>query len=226
MLQVAHNLRAPLAASVSMLTLIDQGYLGDVTAEQKAYIMRIGSRLEGLDNLVGELLVLGRGRSPDQRPYEAVDPADLARRVNETFSSSAERSGIDLQIACDREAPVITGDAEMLAQLLENLVSNSVKYTPKGGHVSVEFRQSATGGLDISVRDSGIGIPVSEQAQLFSEFFRASNAKQAEADGTGLGLAIVKQVVDSHGGTIEVESAEDAGSLFRVTIPATPAVSA
>ena len=108
----------------------------------------------------------------------------------------------------------------MMEQMLENLVSNAIKYTPSGGSVSLTLGVGESNHLRIEIRDTGIGIPAEEQAQLFGEFFRASNAKAVSEHGTGLGLAIVKQTAELHGGTIRVESKESEGSTFTVDLPA------
>ncbi len=220
MLQVAHNLRSPLGAAISMLKLIDQGYLGDVAAEQQAYLTRVGGRLERLDRLVAELLILGRGRKREaRRSTEPVDPADLAHRIEDTFAEDAARRGLTLTVGSTDDAPLVSGDPEMLNQLLENLTSNAVKYTPEGGKVEVLLSRSVSGDLLATVSDTGIGIPEDEHDQLFREFFRASNARATDIPGTGLGLAIVRQAVDAHSGTLEFESAEGRGTVFRIRLP-------
>ena len=102
--------------------------------------------------------------------------------------------------------------------MLDNLVSNAIKFTPRGGRV--EVRLSAEGDAAVlEVEDSGLGIPEAEQAQLFERFFRSSTATEHAIPGTGLGLTITKAIVDRHGGRIEVESAEGAGTTVRVRLP-------
>ena len=108
----------------------------------------------------------------------------------------------------------------MIEQMLENLVSNAIKYTPSGGRVSLTLGSGEPNHLRIEIRDTGIGIPVEEQSQLYGEFFRASNAKTVSEHGTGLGLAIVKQTAELHGGRIRVESKESEGTTFTVDLPA------
>ena len=114
--------------------------------------------------------------------------------------------------------PRLQGDRARLAQVLDNLVSNGLKFTPSGGRV--EVRLSAQDGAAIlEVEDTGLGIPVDEQERLFERFFRSSNATENAIPGTGLGLTITKAIVERHGGRIEVESAEDAGTTVRVSLP-------
>ena len=113
------------------------------------------------------------------------------------------------------------GDAERLAQLVDNLVTNAVKFTPAGGHVSVAAHATASG-WTIEVRDDGIGIPNDELDTLFLRFRRASNARDLQIPGSGLGLTIAKVVADLHGAAMEFESVEGEGTLVRVCIPTHP----
>ena len=102
--------------------------------------------------------------------------------------------------------------------MVDNLLSNAIKYTPEGGGVRITMRQEGDTAT-IAVRDTGIGIPAGEQAQLFSRFFRSSNARASGVQGTGLGLAITRGIVEAHGGTIDFDSVEGSGTTFRVTLP-------
>jgi signal transduction histidine kinase len=113
---------------------------------------------------------------------------------------------------------MVDGDRSRLAQLLDNLVANAVKFTPGGGRVDLCVR-GAEGRALIEVADTGIGIPADEQSRLFERFFRASSATEQAIPGTGLGLAIAKAIVQAHGGEIAVESVEGAGTTFRVLLP-------
>ena len=114
--------------------------------------------------------------------------------------------------------PLIQNNLEIIKQILENLVSNAIKYTLADGTVSVKLSQ-AGGMIRIEISDSGIGIPKADRSKLFTEFFRAENARTVEATGTGLGLAIVKEFVDKLGDRILVESEEAMGTIFWVDLP-------
>jgi signal transduction histidine kinase len=103
--------------------------------------------------------------------------------------------------------------------VLQNLVSNAIKYTPEGGTVGVRFSRHGADEVRLEVEDTGIGIPLGEQDKLFREFFRASNAKKLTSEGTGLGLALVKQSVDRHRGRIDVKSAEGLGTTVVIDLP-------
>jgi signal transduction histidine kinase len=115
--------------------------------------------------------------------------------------------------------PLLTGDRVRLGQLLDNVVSNALKFTPRGGSVSVRTSRS-NGSAVVEVEDTGIGIPADEQAQLFDRFFRARAASEGAIQGTGLGLSISQDIARAHGGRIDVTSEAHVGTTFRVALPA------
>lgn len=220
MSRVAHNMRAPLAASVSMLHLLGEGYLGEIVTRQAEHLKRVIRRLRSLDATVGEILALGRSRLPGTSVRrEAVDLGQLAERAVGNFREQASERELALRLDIADGLPPVTGDPNLLEQVLENIVSNAIKYTPAGGDVHVTLAQGADGGVGVSVRDTGIGVPKEEQNRLFSEFFRASNAKKSGEAGTGLGLRIVQDVVLKHGGEVTVSSEEGRGTLVQVVFP-------
>jgi len=222
MLQVAHNLRAPLSAATTMLDTIGGEYLGAVTNKQREYLGRIERRLRAMRATVDELLVLANARSLDltaEREPVALGP--VVTEVESSFRPEAERKGVQLSATVEPELPELLGSASLLQQLVENLVSNSIKYTPEGGSIRMELRGLEDGAwLRLEVSDTGIGIPEAEQSRLFTEFFRATNARKLDELGTGLGLSIVKQIVAGHGGQLDIESAEGRGTRVRVDLPA------
>ncbi len=221
--RVAHNLRAPLAAMVSMITVIRDGYVGELSDEQREYLRRVERRAESLGQLVNELLTLaashGARRSPAREP---VDMAAVAAKAGRTFQQRAEERGLQFLIQCPAGPAPVAGDASLLEQMCENLVSNAIKYTPSGGKVTVAVERAGDR-VRLEVSDTGIGIPEAARAKLFTEFYRADNAKQLEVTGTGLGLVIVREIALQHGGDVALDSAERRGSTFTVTLPALPA---
>jgi len=220
LLRVTHNMRSPLAAALSLLSVVREGILGTLSPRQEEFLNRIDLRLRNLNQTIGELLTLARGRERGEvASAQRLEPARLAARLRELFAERATAKSLELSIAVADGSPAVTGREEAIAQLLENLVSNAVKYTPPGGFVRVSFQPTPIGELRIEVRDSGIGIPAAEQAELFSEFFRASNAKKLAEEGTGLGLTLVKQAVEQHGGRLHLASEEGVGTTVVVDLP-------
>jgi two-component system phosphate regulon sensor histidine kinase PhoR len=143
---------------------------------------------------------------------------ELIRKTAEMMQATATEKGLDYQVDIRDEPLVLVGVEEGLERAFTNLINNAVKYTPPGGSVAVRAWQEDAS-IRVEVSDTGIGIPAEALPRLFSEFYRAKNAKAIEMEGTGLGLAIVKDVIEQHGGEITVQSVEGEGSTFSVTLP-------
>jgi len=216
LLKASHELRSPLATVQSMARTLSQGLLGEVNAEQRQMIDRIERRLGALAGSVADLLLLTRSRSElSTSELERIDFCALLAENIATFQPLAAEKSLQLAASCPAGPAEVYGRKEGLHSVVTNLLSNAIKYTPAGGRVELSAQQKDEY-LLLEVRDTGIGIPQEEQGQLFSEFFRATNARRLGEVGTGLGLAIVKSTVEQHGGRIEVESKEGEGSVFRV----------
>jgi len=171
--------------------------------------------------LVNELLTLATSQQALPTDHEEeVDLTDLAGRLERTFQPEAVERGLTFEVRAGDNLPVLRGNRTLVEQMLENLTSNAIKYTPAGGRVEVVLVREPGPVARIEVRDTGLGIPEADRPQLFTEFFRAANARAFEREGTGLGLAIVTEVVDRLGGRIEVSGAEGAGTTFVVELPA------
>jgi signal transduction histidine kinase len=221
MLRVAHNLRAPLAAVLSMLELLREQHLGPVNENQAEYLRRVDRRTRTMLDMINELLTLSTSRTVQEKPEKKpLEIGWLAGRLERTFQDEAAEHGIDLSIRVEDGLPSLLGNTEQIEQLLENLASNAIKYTPSGGRVAVSFTPAPKNMIAITVTDTGIGIPEEDMPRLFTEFFRAANAREKEELGTGLGLAIVKEIVDAHQGRITVDSRPGQGTTFVVTLPA------
>ncbi|MCB1007588.1 MAG: HAMP domain-containing histidine kinase [Acidobacteria bacterium] len=219
-LQVAHNLRAPLSAGLGMLELLRTGRMGELDPRQSALLARLDDRLRALDRAAGQLLTIARTRDfSTEIPDVMVDPRDLAAEVRETFEEEAKSLGLRFVVTVEPDLPPVESGVDLLEEMMENLVSNALRYTPEGGVVDVRFERGEPGELRIVVVDTGIGIPQAEQSRLFQEFFRGSNAKRHSPAGTGLGLALVKRTVDRHHGRVRLTSEEGAGTQVVVEIP-------
>ena len=215
---VSHELRTPLTSIGGYLELILEEEIGDLTPQQRRFLEVIERNAKRLLRLIGDLLLVTQieaGKLELERGV--VDLAKLPADGVEAARPQAERKGIELRLDCEQE-PVLPGDSIRLAQVLNNLISNAVKFTPQGGHVEVRV-SSGQGTAAIEVEDSGIGISPKEQDALFSPFFRASGAVKREIQGTGLGLVITKAIVEAHRGEIHVVSDEGVGTTLRVQLP-------
>lgn len=214
---VSHELRTPLTSIRGYLELV----LDDVeqlSSEHRGYLEIVDRNADRLVHLVTDLLLLAQadaGRlSFDWSPVELVP---LVAQCVQAAQPAAEQAGVKLDFSSEHLEPVV-GDPARIAQLLDNLISNAIKFTPAGGHVDVHVHASADSAV-LEVRDTGFGIAAEDQEQLFERFFRTRSANDMAIAGTGLGLSIAKAIVDAHGGLISVESAERRGTTFRVELP-------
>ena len=220
MLEVAHNLRSPLSASLEMAEAMRNGYLGDVNERQREYLQRIDHRLRALHQTIGGLLTIARARDWSREiPNVVIDINELARQARRTFEERAAAKKLRFVVVVEPDLPAIDSGADLLEQIVENLVGNAIKYTPEGGEVDVRFSRHGADEVRLEVKDTGIGIPLAEQGKLFREFFRASNAKKRTSEGTGLGLALVKQSVERHRGHLELHSEEGCGTTVVIDLP-------
>lgn len=219
---VSHELKGPIATIESQFAVLQGGYAGALTAQQRNLIHRASRRLAALRALVRDLLALGslKGRMPQHRRTE-LDLGDVARRVAEGFQPQAEARGVTITLRVP-EAPVAFPTAEDdMHRLLGNLLENAVKYTPAGGTVSLTLEADRSR-ITIMVSDTGIGITAEAMPHIFTEFYRASNAKETGAEGTGLGLSLVRRIVDLYQGEIAVDSQPGKGTTFTVVLPRDP----
>jgi signal transduction histidine kinase len=221
--RVAHNLKAPLTAMASMLDVVRNGYLGKVGEEFHQYLSRVDERVRSMLLMINELMTLAKSQSEQRRvEFAPVDLKLLADRVKQTFLEEASEKKLTFEVCVSEDCRQMKADSELIEQMLENLVSNAIKYTPEGGRVGLAIGPGENDTIRVTVSDTGIGIPKGEISRLFAEFFRASNVKNVI--GTGLGLAIVKEIVNQHDGQIRVESKQGLGTTFTVHFPVDPGV--
>lgn len=213
---ISHELKNPISVLLGHLEVLDSEEGIDPSVQHSLAAMGRASRR--LDALAENLLMLRQ--SSDRTPLERV-PVDLGQLVADAIdltAMAADREGVQLTLVPETTAVVVPGDAEQLDRVILNLVNNAVKYTPRGGSVTVSLELQDEGAL-FTCSDTGLGISEEDQTRLFSEFFRSTNALARAKPGTGLGLAIVKRTVDRHGGRVEFESELGVGTTFRVYLP-------
>ena len=216
MLLLVHELRSPVAACKSMVTMLR--HLDLETAQRDQFLSRVETRMDHLLQLVNDILDLSQAKAG--HPLEQMVDLDLVaqtRAVCQPYLDDARMKGLLMTVELPESHVWVTMAEQAYHLILSNLVSNAVKYT-HGGTVRIRLRQEASWAI-LEVQDSGIGIPQGEIPQLFSEFFRASNARRSQIPGTGLGLAGVKALVERAGGTLEVDSEERLGSRFTIRLP-------
>lgn len=215
---VSHELRTPLTSIKSYTeTLLDTP---DLPAEMsEKFLGVINNEADRMVRIVKDLLTLSRldyGRLEINYSRFPVDK--LMGGVYDAMLFEARNHNHELLLELDDPLPSIEGDRERIEQVVVNIVSNSIKYTPNGGQI-VMTASNIENGVRISVQDNGIGIPKEDLPRLFERFYRVDKARSRERGGTGLGLAIAQEIVKLHGGTIEVESEFGKGTKMTVTLP-------
>jgi signal transduction histidine kinase len=211
---VSHEVRTPLASVLGFTSLLLERDFSP--EEQRRYLEIVDAQARRLAGLAGDFLDVqlleGGGMTLNRAP---VDVADLAREQARLFFSHSDTHRLHLDVP--DEPVVVDGDRDRLAQVVGNLYSNAIKYSPAGGQIRVELRGNGDR-VTLSVEDEGMGIAPEDQERVFDKFFRSAEAASA-IGGTGLGLAVAREIVETHGGSIEVRSEPGEGSRFRIALP-------
>ncbi len=217
---VSHELRTPLTIVGGFAETLQDP---DVPADKRSEFARtIFSNTQRMQRIVDELLDLSRIESGHWRPRpQPVRIAEVASEVFVRVGATAESKGIELETSIDPAADMVYADRTALEQILLNLVENALRHTSKGGRITIE-NAPAGSGVDLTVKDTGAGIPPEHLPRIFERFYRADSGRSREAGGTGLGLAIVKHLVEAHGGSVRADSVVGVGTTIRIFFPAGP----
>ena len=217
---VAHQLRTPLSGVKWTLDMVLGGTLGALSAEQRALLLKCYESNERMIVLINDMLSVSRIDS-DKLEYRLVPTQilDLLDNVLFEMASSVGKKKLRVLFANkDKNLPRVLIDVEKMRAVLQNLLENAIQYTPKGGKVEIDF-QVAGELVQVSIKDSGIGIPEEDKKNIFKRFFRAKNAAKMEKNGSGLGLSIARGIIEKHGGRLWFESKVEEGTTFSFTIP-------
>jgi signal transduction histidine kinase len=212
---VSHELKTPITAIRAHL----ENLLDGVEEPNPETVQIMLTQSERLGRLVEQLLDLSKlesGEVPLRR--EPVSLAPLVARVMSEIEVARSDRDVDVQSALPEDLPAIEADAERVHQVIFNLVDNAVRFTPGGGEVRIEAHRH-NGAVEVSVADTGVGIPAESLPRLFERFYRVDHARAREDGGTGIGLAIARSVVEAHGGSIRAESEPGHGSVFTFDLP-------
>ncbi len=219
---VSHELRTPLTSIKGYVDLVVDGDAGEINDMQKEFLEIVQENSNRLVSLINDLLDISRIESGRVHlKIEPVEMGEVIQGVVDTFRTMAEQGEVKLSMHITRALPRVAGDRDRIGQVLMNLVSNAIKYSPGGGSAVVKASRRKDDVL-IEITDSGIGISGEDQKQLFSKFFRVDSTLTREIGGTGLGLSICKSVIELLGGTIGVRSKIGEGSTFYFTLPIAP----
>ncbi len=215
---VAHELRSPLVSIRQQNSVLLEGLAGPLQEKQEELIRRGSKKIDQLLDLINDLLDIARIEAGGHQQNRA--PIEIAKVVHETVElirPRAETQGITLSVRCDGSQS-IQADPKGIAEVMNNLITNAVNYSPGGGRVEITVRELGDN-LEILVADSGVGISEEELPKIWDKFYRVKHPETRQVIGTGLGLAITKAIVEAHQGTIEVESFPGRGTTFRILLP-------
>jgi len=218
---MSHELRTPLNAIIGfsdMMMMKFKGPLGH--PDYEAYLRDIRKSGAHLLDIINDMLDVARIEAGkivlnDQE----ISVTDLAGDVAKVMGPLIQRARLTLTLAIPPAAPAIRADARLLRQILLNLVSNAIKFTPEGGAVTISFGRAAGGGTVLAVADTGIGIPAGDIAKLMRPFQQVHDVYRRKYQGAGLGLALVRSLAELHGGSVKIESTVGCGTTVRVTLP-------
>ncbi len=214
----SHDLKNPLFAAMSYLELLEEELPEDHTGEIDGYIETIFKQLERMSRTISNILDLERVEAGVPVHELCALPPLIEDAVDE-LSAQATSHNLTLESTIDDTLPLVLGDRQQLVQVFLNLIENAIKYTLPGGNVCVQAC-SQDGGVIISVRDTGVGIPRELHERVFERFFRAQQPGVEHVRGSGLGLSLVKAIVSAHHGTVRLESAPGQGTTVSVWLPA------
>jgi len=219
-----HELRAPVASSLALVRTVEQGYLDEMTPPQAVIIQRVAERLDGLRELIDDLLDYAASREATLA-RRSLEPVDLGAALSDSVERErplAEQKSVTLRVLPGEPVRVLATDPG-LSMVFSNLINNAIKYTPSGGEVTVRWVVDRPAGwASATVEDTGIGIPAGDLPRIFEEFFRASNARNSRTIGTGIGLATVRAMVEHYGGTVALDSVEGQGTRVTVRLRLAP----
>lgn len=216
----SHQLRTPLSAVKWFTEILLEQRAGKLNKKQVEYLKEVHHSNERAIALVNDLLQVSRVQ--EGKLHLDLTLFDFSALVEEIIEANRQEftgKGITINYeVVNGPLPKVLADKIKLRRVVENLLNNAIRYTPRGG--KVELKLKGTGkSIECAITDSGVGIPANEQDEIFSKFFRATNVTKMQPDGTGLGLFIAKALVETHGGKIWFESYENQGTTFYFTVP-------
>jgi two-component system sensor histidine kinase BaeS len=211
---IAHELRTPVTGIVARIEAAQDG----VMADPQANLAAMHEEALRLARLIEDVGQLAEAQKPSMLVAKArVDLAHIARGRAEALSHFF--SAKNIAFSCDARTAIVHGDANRLQQVVDNLLSNALRYTDEGGRVRLVVR-TARDAATLEVVDTGIGISFEDQPKVFERFWRSDRSRSRATGGAGIGLAVVRELVEAHDGTVELNSTPGRGTLFRVTLPA------
>jgi signal transduction histidine kinase len=217
-----HEIRTASVALKWILKMVLDKDAGSITKEQETLLSKAYESNERAITMINEFLSANQSEDATiSYKFEEADILKLLEDVISDFSAEAFKEGIEIRLSTPSEKiPYLKIDPPKVRIIFQNLIDNAIKYSDRGGEVSISMRRD-DGFMEFKVEDQGIGIATGAQSRIFEKFFRGENAKKKKSIGTGLGLTTTKSIVEKHGGKIWFESKEGEGSAFYFTLPIT-----
>jgi signal transduction histidine kinase/PAS domain-containing protein len=213
---VSYELRTPLTSIMGFSEVLEGGHFGALNKQQQEYVKGIHDSSNQLMSLINDVLDL----ASIEAGYMVLDARefDVYGVISSVAKSVKERckaSGIKLSVQCTKDIGTIVGDEKRIKQIIYNIIGNSIKFTQRGGSITIGADENEKGEVVIWVEDTGVGIAKSEKTKVFDRFFKSSSALSAKKSGTGLGLSVVKNILELHGGKVKLESSEGEGTTVK-----------
>ena len=218
----AHQIRTSLAALKWIIKMFLDGDLGKINNEQETLLRKAFDGNERAISIVSEILLINKSEDVAEKKYvfEDLNLIDIIENTIFDFSGESRARGIEIIFLKPNNAiPHIKADKEKVRVILQNLIENAIKYSNYHGKIFISIKLNDEGFVEVSVKDSGIGISEDSKKKIFEKFYRTEKAQKKEAMGSGIGLYTVKKITEAHSGKIWFESEEGHGTTFFFTLP-------
>ncbi len=214
---VSHELRTPLTFIKGYIELMEQELLGELNEQQREALRVMDERANAVIHLVNDIISLKKAEMEVSSP-QRISLVEVAQSCVWGAKVTARQHNLELKMEVEEDLPDAWADPARLGEVFDNLIGNAIKFSPKGGTITIRMRRE-DGFLRVEVEDQGIGIPADKLDKIWDRFYQVDGSPARRFGGTGLGLAIVRRIIEAHGGTIEVRSEEGQGSTFIFTVP-------
>jgi signal transduction histidine kinase len=212
---ISHELRTPLAHLKGYVELLADGELGQLTQDQSDAVGVMRRATDRLNRLIEDLIEFSTAsREGLTLNLQPISAPEIVKNALQKSQPKATKAGVKLVPEVENELPEVRADVERLTWAIYQLMDNGIKFTPSGGNVTIRVQASDTG-IQFEIEDTGIGIPEDRIEEIFEPFHQLDGSPTRRYGGTGLGLSLVKLILEAHGSSLEVESREDSGTLFR-----------
>jgi signal transduction histidine kinase len=213
---ISHELRTPLTHVKGYLELLVTESLGNITEEQR-HALQVSQRAAGkLESLIEDLIMFSlASRGEMSMKLEKTDIRRIASLAAKSASGKAAERGVQVVTSVPEDIPAVQADSGKIGWVLNQLLDNAIKFTPSGGSVVVSVEEQGGNLVQVSVSDTGIGIPQSRMQEIFEPFHQLDGSSTRHYGGTGLGLSLVRQIIEAHGSLLDIQSAEGKGSTFK-----------